>query len=176
MKRGLPTPDSWQIDAYRLELLVGRPHARPRGAMAKMPVVRDGLTHSQVYASPVTPDVVPDLHPSATECPLGFCIYTRRCTRRTPLCYRMLPDVITVLKLRIFLFLNTYLRLVAFCSRGVYVWYNVWYKCQILPKQPWLGGAALQVHFAQSGARLLQAASIFQPSRRLAAWPKPEQT
>ena len=51
--------------------------------------------------------------------------------------------------------MNTYSRLVALCSRGVYVWYNVWHKCQILPKQPWLGGGTLQVHSGQSGACLL---------------------
>ena len=93
------------------------------------------------------PDVVPDANPSATEWPSpDFCIYTRRCTRRTPLCYRMLSDVRTVLNLRIYLFLNKYSRLVAFRSRGVYIWYNVWYKCQILPKRLWPGGSPCGCH------------------------------
>ena len=48
--------------------------------------------------------------------------------------------------------MNRYSGLVAFHSRGVYIWYNVWYKCQILPKQPRLGGGTLQVHSVQSGA------------------------
>ena len=70
--------------------------------------------------------------PLLRNAPPGFCIYRRCCTRRTPLCYGMLPDAVTVLKLRIISFLKKYLRLVAFRDRGVYIWYNVWYKCQIL--------------------------------------------
>ena len=59
----------------------------------------------------------------------------------------MLPDAVTVLKLRIILFLNKYLRLVAFRDRGVYIWYNVCYKCQILPKVFWPGRETLWVPF-----------------------------
>ena len=81
---------------------------------------------------------------------LGFCIYTRRCTRRTPLCYGTLPDVITVSRLRIFLILNRYSSLVAFRSRGLYIWYNVWYKCQILPEQLWPGGNPVGAHSCDS--------------------------
>ena len=43
----------------------------------------------------------------------------------------MLPDVKYLFKNKNILYFNTVVRLVAFRSRGVYVWYNVWYKCKI---------------------------------------------
>ena len=88
-------------------------------------------------------------------------IATRCCTRCAPLCdgmplpishlYQTLCQTYTSLlrnATRCFnsiegkniLVSSKYSRLVAFRSRGVYIWYNVWYKCQILPEHLWPGG------------------------------------
>ena len=69
--------------------------------------------------------------PQARGALAGSGIYTRRCTRCTPLCHGMLPDVNTYSKIKLFLISILLRRLVAFRSRGAYVWYNISYKCKI---------------------------------------------
>ena len=39
LKRDLPTPDSWQIDAHLTELPVERPHVRARRSLVKMYII-----------------------------------------------------------------------------------------------------------------------------------------
>ena len=86
--------------------------------------------------------------PQARGALAGSGIYTRRCTRCTPLCYGMLPDVNTPFKIRTTLNFNTVAASGnvlqqrgctsgttsvitaksegAFRRRGARIWYNIW--------------------------------------------------
>ena len=107
-----------------------------------------------MYPNPV--ELLPDVVPKVTKCvplcggmpPRTLHLWQALYQTYAPLLQNAARRYNSIPKQeKTFLVLKKYSRLVAFCSRGVYIWYNVCYKCQILPKVFWPGRETLWVTF-----------------------------